>query len=84
MQSTLAILTILVSLISANSLPEEVVLSDYVKSVSELHRGPPVQHSNQSSNVKTRWIIQKLDNFNNKNTRTWKNVRKSCAEQFNL
>lgn len=75
MKSTLVILTILAPLVSALSLPQEdVEISDYVKSVNELHRGPPVRRSYQRSNVQTRWISQKLDNFDEKNDQVWDNV----------
>lgn len=79
MKPTLVIVTILVPLISAGSLPEHFSLedfnSDYVRTVNELHRGPPVQHSYQRSNVETRWISQKLDNFDENNENVWDDVR---------
>lgn len=76
MKPTLVILTILVPLISAVSVPaEDVEMSDYVRTVNELHRGPPVQHSYQRSNVETRWISQKLDNFDENNDNVWDDVR---------
>lgn len=87
MKPTLVILTILVPLISAVSLPEHFSLedydSDYVKTVNELHRGPPVQHSYQRSNVETRWISQKLDNFDEDNEKVWNDVREYNRCFFN-
>ncbi|XP_034486003.1 putative serine protease K12H4.7 [Drosophila innubila] len=68
--SVLIILAVVVPLTYAASLPEPEIPA-FVKTIKDLHRGPPRQPSSNRANVETRWITQKLDNFDDSNTATW-------------
>jgi len=71
--SVVIILAVVVPLTYAASLPEPEI-PDFVKTIKDLHRGPPRQPSSNRANVETRWITQKLDNFDDSNTATWEDV----------
>lgn len=50
----------------------------FVRSLKDLQRGPPVQeldNSRAKARVSTKWITQKLDNFDDANNKTWEMVR---------
>lgn len=77
MKCTIVLLAVFVPLIFAASLPESLStfeIPDSIRTLNELYRGPPKQHTNLRSNVQTRWINQKLDNFDDDNDKEWKDV----------
>ncbi|XP_034116282.2 thymus-specific serine protease-like [Drosophila albomicans] len=43
----------------------------FIKTLKEMHQGPPRHPTTRKSHVKTRWITQKLDNFDKANNETW-------------
>ncbi|XP_062123870.1 putative serine protease K12H4.7 [Drosophila sulfurigaster albostrigata] len=45
----------------------------FIKTMKEMHQGPPRHPTTRKSHVKTRWITQKLDNFDEANNKTWQN-----------
>lgn len=46
----------------------------FVKTLRNLHRGPPELPVTKRANIVTEWIEQKLDHFNEEDTRTWQMV----------
>ncbi|XP_064550580.1 putative serine protease K12H4.7 [Drosophila montana] len=71
------VLSVLIPLAFAASLGDSVGSADveipaFVQTLRELYRGPPPgQVGTKRSNVETRWILQKLDNFNDSNEEVW-------------
>lgn len=54
---------------------DDVEIPAFVQTLRELHRGPPPgQVGTTRANVETRWISQKLDNFNVSNEEVWYDV----------
>lgn len=77
MKCTIVLLALLAPFIFAASLPDPLStyeIPDSIRTLNELYRGPPKQHTNLRSNVQTRWITQKLDNFDDDNDKEWKDV----------
>ncbi|KAL7728435.1 hypothetical protein ACLKA6_005194 [Drosophila palustris] len=71
MKYSIAIILALVApLTYAASLPAPEIPAS-IKTMQDLHRGPPRQPSRKRTNVETRWITQKLDNFDEGNDATW-------------
>lgn len=73
MRCTIVLLALIVPFISAGPL-STFEIPDSIRTLNELYRGPPKQHANLRSNVETRWINQKLDNFDDNNEKEWKDV----------
>ncbi|XP_039232681.1 putative serine protease K12H4.7 [Drosophila yakuba] len=72
MKYTLVVLALLAPLTAAASLGEQKPeATAFVKSLRELHRGPPVEPMKTRAKVEERWITQKLDNFDDSNNATW-------------
>lgn len=49
----------------------------FVRTLKELQRGPPVEEFDDgraTARVSTKWITQKLDNFDESNDKTWEMV----------
>ncbi|EDV98619.1 thymus-specific serine protease [Drosophila grimshawi] len=65
----LALLAPLASAANLNSDDSRIPAS--VRTLNELHRGPPMQLISKRANVETRWISQKLDNFDEGNEEVW-------------
>jgi len=76
MKYILVVLAALAPLTAAASLGEQKPEANaFVKSLRELHRGPPVEPLKTRAKVEERWITQKLDNFDDSNNATWQDVR---------
>ncbi|XP_016960522.1 putative serine protease K12H4.7 [Drosophila biarmipes] len=72
MKYILVVLAALAPLTAAASLGEQKPEANaFVKSLRELHRGPPVEPLKARAKVEERWITQKLDNFDDSNNATW-------------
>ncbi|XP_061386786.1 putative serine protease K12H4.7 [Musca vetustissima] len=54
----------------------------FVRSFENLYRAPPLQSHMVSRAVKTDWITQKLDHFDEKDTRTWQMRYMTNADYF--
>ncbi|XP_034486001.1 putative serine protease F56F10.1 [Drosophila innubila] len=84
MKYTLIVLALVLVLIHLNNAAREpdLEIPAFVKTMKELHQGPPRQPSNKRVNVETRWITQKLDNFDDSNNATWKDRILINADYF--
>lgn len=47
----------------------------FIRTLKKLQRGPPEQIVHNKADIKTEWITQKLDHFDESETKTWEMVR---------
>ncbi|KAH8399237.1 hypothetical protein KR215_005391, partial [Drosophila sulfurigaster] len=66
-------LVLVLALFSSTVSLREPEIPAFIKTLKEMHRGPPRQPITKDSHVKVRWITQKLDNFDDANNSTWQN-----------
>ncbi|XP_037807828.1 putative serine protease K12H4.7 [Lucilia sericata] len=74
MKFILTVVTVLALLALAKTQEEQVGLEEvpaFVKSLEKLQRGPPEIEVHSRAAVKTKWITQKLDHFDEENEETW-------------
>lgn len=67
----------LVALVASGGAQDRVLKRDVpvlVKTLNDLHRGPPKQPLLRRDNSEEKWITQKLDHFDDNNDKTYQMV----------
>ena len=71
------VLVVLMGLAVGSWAEDKETVNAFEHSFNMLHKEPPPPESKSRANVQTLWIEQKLNHFDNSETKTWQMVRNS-------